>query len=137
MSNDNVISLGSRKPLAEVQAEEAKIAAAEAEMLSTQRAEAKRLTLESIDAIRAAVEADKVGGLVMITQNLTSKIFMSDVVIDRAVITPDQLFAWTGIMEVLKLEIASYATMSPEIMLDGTVMDPEDGMDLEMEVDEE
>ena len=122
---DNVIQLGSRKTLAEVQQQEAIAAEKALTQLSEKQAEIKKLTLASIDAVRKMVEDDQMGGLVIITQNLADRLFLSDIVIQREVTPPAQLFAWTGILEALKLEIAAYATMSPQYLIDGTISDPE------------
>ena len=85
---DNVIQLGSRKTLAEVQQQEAIAAEKALAQLSEKQAEIKKLTLASIDAVRKMVEDDQMGGLVIITQTLADRLFLSDIVIQREVTPP-------------------------------------------------
>lgn len=124
MSNDNVISIGSRKPLAVEQAEQA-ILAEEADKARAQKLdEHQELCLKTLDQIRKLVEEGRLQGLVIIGRDPVTSLFLTETVLSIDATPASEMFAYVGVVETLKLELADYASMAPQILNDGKVIDP-------------
>lgn len=123
--NDNVISIGTRKSFAEEQAAKEATQAAIAAELTEELKLAQDATLDTIDKIRAMVAEGRAGGLIIMTQDLHTGLFCSDVVMHKDVIDRKDLFSWAGHMAVLSAEVTQMATMAPVMLVDGTICDPE------------
>lgn len=115
--SDNVISLRSRKPLAEEQAEEIE-----------NKEELNRLfiegQLELLDKVRAQIEAGNLSNLIIVSRNPQSGMFMHDLIFEPDFHTNGLAFAFAGLLEALKLEITDVAQLTPTLMADGKVVDP-------------
>jgi hypothetical protein len=125
----NVIDLKSRKPYRLVREEQIKArrkAKRQAKKeLDEGRAEYREAILSSLRQITKLVEEGKLHGLILLAQEPKSKLFLTDVVLDERFVPAQDLFAFVGCLEALKLELSDASTMAPVLGLDGSVIDPE------------
>ncbi|MBA8881709.1 hypothetical protein [Phyllobacterium myrsinacearum] len=117
MFNDNVISLGSRKPLSQV-IEEQKAEEKEIEKLT------KDCLLEMLGKLTKLVETGRLESLIIAGRDPESGLFLSDMVFPGETKFNAHAFAYVGLLESLKLEMADCASMSPVIGLDGKEINP-------------
>lgn len=121
---DNVISFGSRKPLAVEQAEtEATVKVAEeaaAGLVTSHR----EVCLEMLEAARKLIEAGKLEGLVIMGRNPESRHFYSDIALDDRIIPRQDVAAYVGNLEAMKMELLDNVAMAPYMDMDGQVVDP-------------
>lgn len=129
MTQDNVISFGSRKPLAVEQAEQA-IMVEEAEKAQEHALTThQEVCLKMIDNIRELVAAGRLQGLVMIGREPTTGLFMTELAMHDQVTPRHELFAYVGALETIKMELADAAAMAPTLLATGEVVDPWDQVD--------
>lgn len=130
MSDDGskVISIATRKPWHEEQAEERKQRRSEARQkkkeLSEARADHKATQLQMLDEIRALVEQDKFEGLLIVGRDPKTKNFYNDFVLDVTTVPLNDYYAYAGVLQTLSTELMQCATMAPALMADGSTLDP-------------
>ncbi|MGV1754849.1 hypothetical protein [Agrobacterium sp. CG674] len=127
-TTDNVISFGSRRPFAQVQAEikaetEAAIQVAE-EAKSAAVVHHKETLLKMLSEVTALVEKDQLEGLIILGRHVETKLFYTDIALDARLIPAHDYFAYVGLLETVKLELADTTAMAPSLMPDGTVLSP-------------
>ena len=124
----NVISIATRKPWHEEQAEKRKQRRSESRKKRRELSEAKKdhkqNQLDMLDEIRALVEADKFEGLVIAGRDPKTKFFYNDFVLDVTTIPLTDYFAYAGMLQTLATELMQCATMAPALMSDGSTLDP-------------
>jgi hypothetical protein len=135
MSDEKVIDIKSRRPYAVAKAEEAKQRRAAKRQAKKQwsevREEHKSVLLEVLDQVRARVADGKLEGLILLAREPTTKLFLTEVVLDDRLIPPNDLHSYVGCMETLKIELADGAAMAPALLNDGSVIDPSEQIDEE------
>ncbi|OCP21917.1 MULTISPECIES: hypothetical protein [unclassified Ensifer] len=124
-----VIDLKSRKPFAQARAEETKRRRAATRKAKKETADAimehREAVIETLEGMIKMVRAGELEGLVCVMRNPASKLFMTDVVMDDRIIPPNDLHAYVGVIETLKLELAdSAAANAPALLIGGEVVDP-------------
>jgi hypothetical protein len=130
-----VISFGSRRPLAEDQAAQQHLdqqdAALEDLKVSTHN-EAMAITFAETCNL---VETNKMNAAIVIGRS-PEGLFFTEVMLDPREIARNDVFAWIGAMEALKLELMDLAQMAPLMLSDGSILDPQDQMPVFEEYDE-
>jgi hypothetical protein len=128
MSEDKVIDFKSRRPYAVARAEQAKQKRAAKRQQKKLQADGKQehreAMLEVLRAVINLVEKGELEGLVMVARHPTTKLFFTDVCLDDRIIPTNDLHAYVGCLETLKIELAEGAAMAPAILFDGTTIDP-------------
>lgn len=124
-----VIDLKSRKPFAQARAEETKRKRAATRKAKKDAADAvmshREAVIETLEGMIKMVRAGELEGLVCVMRNPATKLFMTDVVMDDRIIPPNDLHAYVGVIETLKLELAdSAAANAPALLIGGEVVDP-------------
>lgn len=125
----NVIDLKSRKPFAQARAEEAKRKRQAARQRRKSENDAvmehRECVIDALEGVLTMVRAGKLEGLILIAREPKSKLFLTELVLDERVVLPNDLHAFVGIMETLKLELAdSAAATAPALLVGGQVLDP-------------
>jgi hypothetical protein len=123
-----VISLATRKPWHEEQAEKRKQRRSDAQKKRHEKNQAKKdhktTQLQMLDEIRALVEADKFEGLLIVGRDPTTKNFYNDFVLDVTTVPLNDYYAYAGVLQTLAVELQQCATMAPALMADGSTLDP-------------
>lgn len=123
-----VISLSTRKPWHEEQAEKRRqrrsAARKKRKELSEAKADHKQSQLNMLDEIRALVEADKFEGLLIVGRDPVTKNFFNDFVLDVTTVPLNDYYAYAGVLTTLATELNQCATMAPALMADGSTLDP-------------
>lgn len=114
--DDNVISLKTRTPFRE---EEAQKAAEKVEIHSKDKAG----QLEAWDNIRKLIEDDKLEGFLVIARSPRG-VFLTEVAMPTAG-PVETLYSYIGVMGSLRLELEDAATNIPCMLNDGTIVAPE------------
>ncbi|PZR92266.1 MAG: hypothetical protein DI537_13850 [Stutzerimonas stutzeri] len=122
--NDNVIAFGSRKPLAQHEADEEAAAIAIEQAQEKRASEHQELCLKTLDRLKELVSEGRLSGLMIIGRDPESKLFLTETVLDATVTPVGEMFAYVGVVETLKAELVEYASMAPALLTDGTVADP-------------
>lgn len=68
------------------------------------------------------METDRVDEFVIVGRDVETKHFLTEVIL-----APNQqndLFAFIGVLSALKLELTEQSQLSPALLLDGTIADP-------------
>jgi len=115
--NDNVISLKSRKPLAEEKAQEA----AKAEEINQSFLDCQ---LKILDQLREQVAAGNLANLIVVSRNPHTGLFMHDMVFEPDFDKKSLAFGFTGILEALKMELVDISQLAPTLSADGSLVDP-------------
>lgn len=123
-----VISLATRKPWHEEQAEKRRARRAEnrkkKQDANQAKADHKAIQLQMLDDIRALVEAGRFEGLLIVGRDPKTKNFYNDFVLDVATVPLNDYYAYSGVLTTLATELSQCATMAPALMADGTTLDP-------------
>ncbi|MBD9511614.1 hypothetical protein IB265_33200 [Ensifer sp. ENS10] len=123
-----VISITTRKPWHEEQAEKRKARRSASQKKRKELSEAKKdhkhNQLQMLDEIRALVEADKFEGLLIVGRDPKTKNFYNDFVLDVTTVPLNDYYAYSGVLQTLATELQQCATMAPALMSDGTTLDP-------------
>jgi hypothetical protein len=114
---DNVISLRSGKPLEETKVKEELSAAAE-------REETIKAHVDFLERILAMTKQGHLEGLIILGRNPETGMMLTDMIFPGAGITLAHAPTYLGYLEMLKLEMADVATMTPVLMSDGSIVDP-------------
>lgn len=115
--NDKIISIRSRKPLAEELAQKAEAEAETKELVDKART-------DFIDRIRDLVHSGRLDGMIVIAKDSETGLFFNDVFFSEPENKRRDAFGYVGALETLKLEMADVACMQPILQSDGTVLDP-------------
>lgn len=128
MTEENVIDLKSRKPYQEVRRIDRKKRRQDKRRVKTEADAARQAHREAIlSCLRQTtklVEEGRLEGLIILSREPTTKLFLTDVVIDQRIIPANDLHSFVGCLETLKIELADAAAMAPALMLDGSTIDP-------------
>jgi len=128
MTETQVIDLKTRRPYAVAKAEEAKQRRAakrqQKKLQADGRQEHRDAMLEILGAVTKLVEEGQLEGLVIVARNPATKYFFTDVCLDDRVIPMNDLHAYVGCLETLKIELADGAAMAPAILYTGETIDP-------------
>ena len=131
MSDDTsakVISLSTRKPWHEEQAEKRRERRSAGQKkrheLNQAKKDHKATQLQMLDEIRALVEADKFEGLLIVGRDPKTKNFFNDFVLDVTTVPLNDYYAYSGVLQTLATELQQCATMAPALMSDGSTLDP-------------
>ncbi|MBX4911345.1 hypothetical protein HJA82_28965 [Rhizobium bangladeshense] len=124
-----VIDLKTRKPFALARAEERKQKRSASRKAKKQAADAvmehRDAMIEVLEGLLKMTREGHLEGLVLFSRDTKHKIFLTEVVLDDRVIPPNDLHAFVGVMETLKLEIADMAAATaPALLLSGERLDP-------------
>jgi hypothetical protein len=136
--DDKVISIGSRKPWLQEQAENRK--AHRAELSKKRKAKNKAHAdhrdglLRMLDEARALVEQGRLEGMIIVGRDPKTKHFYTDLMLDETTVPRTDLYAFIGCVETLSSELKDAAMMAPSIQPDGSISDPYEN--LEAAVDE-
>jgi len=124
----NVVSLLTRKPWHEEQAEKRRQRRADSRKkkkeLSEAKADHKINQLQMLDEIRKLVEEDKFEGLLIVGRDPKTKNFYNDFVLDVTTVPLNDYYAYAGVLSTLSTELQQCATMAPALMSDGSTLDP-------------
>ncbi|MBY3231858.1 hypothetical protein [Rhizobium laguerreae] len=124
----NVVSLLTRKPWHEEQAEKRRQRRADSRKkrkeLSEAKADHKATQLAMLDEIRKLVEEDKFEGLLIVGRDPKTKNFYNDFVLDVTTVPLNDYYAYSGVLATLATELNQCATMAPALMADGSTLDP-------------
>lgn len=129
--NEKVVHLATRKPLEEVT--KAEMDAALEEMAERDAAfdEDQKVSLELLEKLKILVENGRLTGLIVLGLDPMTDSFLNEMRLQSPAIGPGTLFAYMGLLETLKLEIADTAMMAPVMSADGEIIDPYDDGDEE------
>ncbi|OWZ90366.1 hypothetical protein B9J07_27650 [Sinorhizobium sp. LM21] len=123
-----VISITTRKPWHEEQAEKRKARRATSRKKRKDLDQAKRdhkfNQLVMLDEIRALILEDKFEGLLIVGRDPKTKNFFNDFVLDVTTVPLNDYYAYSGVLQTLAAELQQCATMAPALMSDGTTLDP-------------
>lgn len=129
-TDGNVIDMKTRRPYWSVEKERKRANRSSKRRIKREQMEAREehrdAMLSCLSGLTRLVQEDKLEGLLIIAREPTSKLFLTDVVMDDRIIPSNDLHAFIGCMETLKIELADAAAMAPALMLDGSVIDPEE-----------
>lgn len=131
-----VIDLKTRRPYWTVQREQ-KSAKRKARRLRKSeqdqaRSEHQAAMLTCLTGLMRLAEEGKLEGLILLAREPKSKLFLTDIVLDERVIPPNDLHSFIGCMTTLQMELADAAAQSaPALLLDGSIVDPEQTEDFE------
>lgn len=126
MTDDKVVSIKTRRSLADTEKALQAEAAEEKKVRDEAFQETKKLTLEILDNIRARVESEECGGLLVVTQNMETRMFVHDLLISHETVPRERLPEWSGIVNALNAELTQAVFMTPIMSADGTITDPYD-----------
>lgn len=131
MSDETVIDLKTRKPWAQSRAEERKAKRRASRQAKKNVADAvmqhREDMLEVLEKLTRMVTEGRLEGLVIVSRETSTKLFLTELALDERIIAPNELHSLVGVMEALKLELADSAmACAPCLTLDGSVMDPQD-----------
>jgi hypothetical protein len=129
MNEHSVIDIKTRKPFAQARAEETKRKRAATRKAKKDVADAfmehRDCLIESLEGVLKMVREGKLHGLIIIAREPNTKLFLTDVILDDRLIPANDLHAFVGVMETLKLELAdSAAANAPALLIGGEVVDP-------------
>ncbi|QIG69062.1 hypothetical protein EVB77_028 [Rhizobium phage RHph_N1_10] len=124
-----VIDLKTRKPFALARSEERKQKRAASRKAKKDAADAvmehRDAMIEILEGLLKMTRAGQLEGLVLLSRDTQHKIFLTEVVLDDRVVPPNDLHAFVGVMETLKLELADMAAASaPALLIGGERIDP-------------
>ena len=125
----NVISLASRKPIEVEEAEALEAHKAEIEAKDNADQAARGYQIQALDDIRARLAAGDIDGFVLIGHS-PKGCFLTEVAIPQtanAIVT----MAYLGALEAIRLELADSAQMMPQMINDGSIIDPNEGIEFE------
>jgi len=78
--------------------------------------------LDKVERLRHLAETGRVGNLIIIAQDPTSGLMLTEVSIDIS--NREELFSLIGALETVKVGLSDEATYSPTMQLDGSIADP-------------
>lgn len=84
----------------------------------------KEASLSMLRNARNLVENDLLEGLIIIGRQKGGGVFFTDLALDRRIVTHNDLFAYVGVLDVMKRELGDIATMAPCMLDDGSIVDP-------------
>jgi hypothetical protein len=85
----------------------------------------KEATLNMLRSARNLVENDMLEGVIVIGRQKGGKgVFYTDLCLNRQIVSHNDLYAYVGVLDVLKRELGDIATMAPSMIEDGTIADP-------------
>ncbi len=120
----NVFSIRSGIPLEEeeklIEEETRRIQEHEDQELENER----KKNLELIDRVRSLVESGRLVGLVVMGFDPVTDLPLNELQLNGPSINRTKLFAYVGMLEMLKIEVNEAAMMSPTINADGNIVDP-------------
>jgi hypothetical protein len=123
-----VISLATRKPWHEEQAEKRKARRSDGQRKRFEKDKAKKDhktgMLIMLDEVRALIEAGKFEGLMIFGRDPNSKAFFNDFILDVGTVPLNDYFGFAGLLDTVSLELKQCATMAPALMNDGSIEDP-------------
>lgn len=124
-----VIDMKSRKPFAQARAEEKKRKRQASRKAKKKAADAvlehRECLIECLEGVLKMVREGHLEGLILIARDTQHKIFLTDIVMDDRIIAPNDLHAFVGVMETLKLELAdTAAATAPALLVGGGRIDP-------------
>lgn len=124
----DVISIATRKPWHEEQAERRRERRSAAQKKRQEKNQAKKdhkaMQLLMLEEIRKLVEEDKFEGLVIAGRDPKTKAFYNDFVLDVTTVPLTDYFAYAGMLQTIAAELMQCATMAPALLADGTIQDP-------------
>ena len=138
---DNVISIGTRKPWREEQAERRKQRRSEGQKKRRAKDEAemehRMALLEMLENTKKLVEMGRLEGLIIIGRDAKpdaqgERHFYTDVNVDDRIVKKGDLFAWVGCMATLEMELKEGAMMAPALQEDGAILDPWENVQIEI-----
>lgn len=120
----DVIHMASRRPFDQVIEEEARedLAAIAAEDQALEDYRNKLIDL--LDRLRFLVGQGRLTGLVILGTDPMTDLFLTEVHLDSPEIERQDLFAYMGVLEMLKIEMSEGASMAPVITSTGNILDP-------------
>ncbi|WP_276122709.1 hypothetical protein [Pararhizobium qamdonense] len=128
MTDEKVVDFRTRRPYAIAKAEENKAKRKARSKVRKQESDNKaahrEALLEVLGSTIKLVEEGRLEGLVILSREVTTKLFYTDVVLDDRVIPLNDLHAFVGCLETLKIELADGAAMAPALLGDGSTIDP-------------
>jgi hypothetical protein len=124
-----VIDLKTRKPFALARSEERKQKRAATRKAKRQAADAvmehRDAMVEILEGLLKMTREGHLEGLVLLSRDTKHKIFLTEILLDDRLIPPNDLHAFVGVMETLKLELADQAAATaPALMIGGERLDP-------------
>jgi hypothetical protein len=124
-----VIDLKTRKPFALARSEERKQKRAATRKAKRQAADAvmehRDAMIEILEGLLKMTREGHLEGLVLLSRDTKHKIFLTEILLDDRLIPPNDLHAFVGVMETLKLELADQAAATaPALMIGGERLDP-------------
>lgn len=132
---DKVISLRDRKPLAQVQAEEAAVEEAKTKRVAEHKQMFLDAQLKLLDQVREQVAAGNLENLIIVSRNPHSGLFMQDMIFEPNFHINGLAFAFSGLLEALKTEVVDISQLTPTLNASGEKLDPhfEEGDELDGE----
>ncbi|QIG75601.1 hypothetical protein EVC20_030 [Rhizobium phage RHph_Y2_17_1] len=124
-----VIDLKTRKPFALARSEERKQKRAASRKAKKQAAdtvmEHRDAMIEILEGLLKMTREGHLEGLVLLSRDTKHKIFLTEILLDDRIIPPNDLHAFVGVMETLKLELADQAAATaPALLIGGERLDP-------------
>lgn len=118
--SDNVISIGTKRSLAEMQIEEQKAQERHQEYLDESATEHRKSTLKALDDLKDRIMAGEIEGLVIAGRNPENGSFLSLALMNVSVMRVDTYLAYAGVLDSLKLDMVDLASSGPHMNLDGS-----------------
>jgi hypothetical protein len=124
-----VIDLKTRKPFALARSEERKQKRAATRKAKRQAADAvmehRDAMIEILEGLLKMTREGHLEGLVLLSRDTQHKVFLTEILLDDRIIPPNDLHAFVGVMETLKLELADQAAATaPALLIGGERLDP-------------
>lgn len=133
--SDNVISLGTKRSLAQEQAEIKQAEEAHQKVLDENAENHKKNMLQILEGVKARVEAGEMEGFIIAGRNPSNGAFLSIALLDGMKTRVDTYLAYAGALDALKLDMVDMANSGPHMAPDGSyfalsaVSDPYDEME--------
>lgn len=135
---DNVISLNSgrsyKQELIEEKLLDEEIERVKREAKSEAEVKHRQQMIEALENTKKLVEEGRLKGLVLLARDSEpdeegERTFLTEVNLDSAVITRNDIFAWLGCLSTLEYELRESALMARHMTRDGKIADPFDTVD--------
>lgn len=133
---DNVISIGTRKPLEEDKAELRRAEKMREKHLVEAADNHQKNLLELLDNTKKRVMDGQLDGLVIAGRNPENGAFMSVVALNTSSTRVDTYLAYAGILSAMQIDMVDLSSSGPHMNPDGSYFALGEAQEIEMEDDE-
>lgn len=82
--------------------------------------------IDRLAAVQVLADQGRVGGFVLIFRDTQTGLFYTDVAANEPVVMRNDIHAFIGCLETIKMEMTDLASMAPFVSADGSMVDPYD-----------